>query len=722
MVCFFCMRRFSRCAAILAVLSVAVLTQPRSASADDLQVSPQEIRDIVTRGVQNNRSPEDIQEDLDGLNQARGGTGTVPMPYSITQVQTRNGPVTMTTAEAQTYRDAQQNLAWQNDMQSMFTEDLQGLREDSAYWTGWQETWLMRMIRAAAATYELMELQSAYEKQMAALERDRRDILREPDRMGLNPAYEAYTTYEERMEAWRNRDERIVILNRVRDSISNAHIDRLQAMIDPNDTLGISSMLDRPRERLNDINARIAENEARLERARGWAAERDATMSEYERRATGEGGPRVSLPLPDTAALRRARTPTRAAAGDQDSAAVAGTAGARDGDSTAGGARAEGGSATSEGGSDSGGAGGQEGGSDDDDLSLDDLLAELGADEEADTSSGPRTVLVNEELLADLQGQFDAAADELEQCSGDFIARIRTMAGVPGEEICADGQLAAAFSCAEFAYSRCADVYARAHDLLRSRDPGFDWEEMQMESDLNEGGRVSSMDQITIVLINTKYDNIAGRVEEMRSQLAANAPGCSPDDLVRSGTMAGGGSDGGTGDGGSDGGGGGSGGGSGGGGSGGDSGGGTGGREGEDYYFVKLWEPQVQSNGSTASCQGATLKIERRGMNFPDEIHPERDYTVWIDLSWTCSQSGYVEDVSVSTSIMFLDPANVQLKDYTTVSGSGKVGAQFSTLDVDFSREGGVITIAYGGTIDCEESSGSTGGTVITQAYRRVAY
>jgi len=294
------------------------------------------------------------------------------------------------------------------------------------------------------------------------------------------------------------------------------------------------------------------------------------------------------------------------------------------------------------------------------------------------------------------------------------------MAGMPGEAICADGQLAAAYSCAEYAYSRCHDVYARAHDLLRSTEPNFDWEEMQMESELSEGGRVSPMDQITIVLINTKFDNVAGRVEEMRSQLAANAPGCSEDDLLRSGTMAGGGEDGGTGDGGS--GGTGDGGGSGGGTGGRDDGGGTGAREGEGYYFVKLWEPQVQSNGSTASCQGATLKIEQKALKFPDELHPDRNYTVWIDLRWTCSQSGYVEDVSVTASIMFLDPANVQLKEYTTVSGSGKVGAEFSTLGVDFSREGGVITIAYGGTIDCEESSGSTGGTVITQAYRRVAY
>ncbi|HSG98744.1 MAG TPA: hypothetical protein VLB27_01755, partial [candidate division Zixibacteria bacterium] len=504
-------------------------------------------------------------------------------------------------------------------------------------------------------------------------------------------------------------------LHAERALVQSEFVDKIRKMTDPDPkSVEGTSMLNRPNAKLDEIGEWQDYHRGIITETRAEIAGLIAEREQLERRAAGTGGPPPVIPEPQptpqpTPTEQPATgTATGSEGGDTDSATAGGRPVhpggwvRRDTDTS-------GGTTGGSGGAGDGGSGG----------SIGDMLREFGGDEEGGGSGGG-TVTVGEELLVDIQGQFDNAFAELEQCRHEFDGRMNALMGLEPAEICADPVLASAYSCIQSNFDRCSDLYGEAHSQLTAASRGRRWDKMGMESDVmseDESG-INPMDQITIILINTKYQSASGALGQSRERLFANAPGCDPEDLTGgSGTTAGGDDGSGTGGGGTGGGGTGNGGGST-GGTGGTDGGGTGE---EGYYFAKLAGPQYHSGGTEAHCGGGSLKITQSGEpDFPDEIHPGDNITVRLPVSWTASSG--VEEVKVVISIFFMDPANIQQKEYRALRGNSQGVYQFSANNVDFSREGGVITIVYGGSVDCEEESAETGGTIYTQAYQRVGH
>jgi len=163
-------------------------------------LTQQEIDDIVNWGRQNNRSPEDIQRDLDSEWERRGGSGTVPMPVDLEQVETPNGPVTLTGEDAQTYRDAQKEVESAPEWKRRLRDRMADLNTQAQEWTEWQ---MRPGLRAVAGIKELWDRQSAFQA-----EEDR--LLDELERLNTPPSrtnfdVSVYSSYEEARRDWESR-------------------------------------------------------------------------------------------------------------------------------------------------------------------------------------------------------------------------------------------------------------------------------------------------------------------------------------------------------------------------------------------------------------------------------------------------------------------------------------------------------------------------------------
>lgn len=75
------------------------------------KITDQEIHNIVEWGLRVNRSPEDIQNDVNSRNKTLAGSGGVLLPEPLKVVRTPHGKVTMTETEAERYKQANSLLA-----------------------------------------------------------------------------------------------------------------------------------------------------------------------------------------------------------------------------------------------------------------------------------------------------------------------------------------------------------------------------------------------------------------------------------------------------------------------------------------------------------------------------------------------------------------------------------------------------------------------------------
>jgi hypothetical protein len=139
-------------------------------------LDPVEIEDVISWGVDHNRSPDDIRADLDWRNQAQGGTGPVGLPVDLVQVDTPNGPVTLTAEEADAYRKAQAEAERLAVAKDQLKERMAEVERDMARWRGWE---LMPEHRAAAGVADLLtravEHEAEHERLVAEIVRLRRD-------------------------------------------------------------------------------------------------------------------------------------------------------------------------------------------------------------------------------------------------------------------------------------------------------------------------------------------------------------------------------------------------------------------------------------------------------------------------------------------------------------------------------------------------------------------
>jgi hypothetical protein len=124
-----------------------------------------EVRQTIQWGVQHDRSPEDIQDDLNELDKARGGSGNVdlsnlPDDQRPARVTTRSGEITMTQKDAVEYNAQRLVLDDVNQRANQIHNQLQNLQGDSAFWRQ-QELNVGR--RTVAGGYKLHEANQAYQ-------------------------------------------------------------------------------------------------------------------------------------------------------------------------------------------------------------------------------------------------------------------------------------------------------------------------------------------------------------------------------------------------------------------------------------------------------------------------------------------------------------------------------------------------------------------------------
>jgi hypothetical protein len=154
-------------------------------------ISDQETRDIINRGIEHNRSPEDIKQDLDGLSHARGGVD-VPMPDWVESVETPKGLVTATAAEAEEYRRALTELQETNESLDSYRDLIRGNQDEITKWSQREQNWVVRWL---AGLDHLREERLRYLGERQKLADELARINRTPDPMTYDG--EIFDSYED---------------------------------------------------------------------------------------------------------------------------------------------------------------------------------------------------------------------------------------------------------------------------------------------------------------------------------------------------------------------------------------------------------------------------------------------------------------------------------------------------------------------------------------------
>ncbi|MDJ0952173.1 MAG: hypothetical protein QNJ81_00710 [Acidimicrobiia bacterium] len=165
-------------------------------------LDPEEIEEWVRWGVERNRSPEDILQDIEGYNQARGGTGPVELPETLVQVDTPAGPVTVTAAEAARYDEAVAELARLSGERDALRGEIAELNEDATWWGG---SGRLAGERLLAGTSDMITRVNLTERRVDEINDELARLARRPDPMIWDFERAGMATREEAFESWENR-------------------------------------------------------------------------------------------------------------------------------------------------------------------------------------------------------------------------------------------------------------------------------------------------------------------------------------------------------------------------------------------------------------------------------------------------------------------------------------------------------------------------------------
>ena len=217
-------------------------------------LDPEEIEEWVAWGVERNRSPEDILQDIEGYNQARGGTGPVELPETLVQVDTPAGPVTVTAAEAARHDAAAAEIARLSRDRDALRGEMAKLDKDAAWWGGAERLAGERLL---AGTSEMMTRINTTEARIDEINDEIARLSRRPDPMIWDFQRAGMATREEAFESWENRHSH------------GWHHDQIQQLQAEQNSL--NSQL------TEDLGAfrTTAADDVRLENARGRLAEID---------------------------------------------------------------------------------------------------------------------------------------------------------------------------------------------------------------------------------------------------------------------------------------------------------------------------------------------------------------------------------------------------------------------------------------------------------------
>lgn len=208
-------------------------TTVEEASDPAVAISRQEIDDIIDWGTRHGRSHEDIQKDVDGLNQARGGTASVPLGNLPERVETPRGWVTVSPTEAADYRYSKDTLHDYEMMKNAARAASRRLQDEIDYWKHFE---LQPEMRWAAGLNEVVRVNDEWAEQQQAIQDDIWAVSRRPGRADWD--HTRFDSYDEAWEAYENRDATINTLDHQRSALDNEYRERLARMTETTEALG----------------------------------------------------------------------------------------------------------------------------------------------------------------------------------------------------------------------------------------------------------------------------------------------------------------------------------------------------------------------------------------------------------------------------------------------------------------------------------------------------
>lgn len=230
-----------------------------------VQVSAAEADDIVARGLAGGATADEMQRYLDGLNEARGGSGPVPMP-PLPTLETVGLPdgrsVTATPGEVAEYREARATLEGTAGLDSMLQDAYRQAVAEKEKWVGLEQ---MPGLRWVAATQEILEELAVLDSQIADVEGSIADIAAGAPQMERQPGD---LLYSHRMsEMYQRSAPEVPALLRQVSQLKAERLHRIQEMmgtqvggevkLPPGTTADETSMLHRPGMRIDEIDERM---------------------------------------------------------------------------------------------------------------------------------------------------------------------------------------------------------------------------------------------------------------------------------------------------------------------------------------------------------------------------------------------------------------------------------------------------------------------------------
>lgn len=118
-----------------------------------IKISEQEMQDTVDWGIKHNRSPEDIQKDLNSRNETLGGSGNVPTPEPLVSVEVPGGHVTALESEAIEYQKLKDKIKEENYDVEIHKNRLKELENESQKWVDLEMQVIGRWVAGTGALY-----------------------------------------------------------------------------------------------------------------------------------------------------------------------------------------------------------------------------------------------------------------------------------------------------------------------------------------------------------------------------------------------------------------------------------------------------------------------------------------------------------------------------------------------------------------------------------------
>jgi len=118
------------------------------------KIADDEVKRIVTWGVKNNRTPADIQRDVDARNETLGGSGTVSLPDPPKRITLPQGEVTLAAAEHTEYLKRAENMADRLDNARIVRGTFEGLQTKMRRWSAADKAVIVRWILGTKQIYD----------------------------------------------------------------------------------------------------------------------------------------------------------------------------------------------------------------------------------------------------------------------------------------------------------------------------------------------------------------------------------------------------------------------------------------------------------------------------------------------------------------------------------------------------------------------------------------